>query len=548
MKYTLGKFIRSLGHLVVLVLCTMAFIATAAWQEPGVVDPAIPANNTIADYQPNHILSINQSKNYPTLPLFTFSIGAQQPILSSLAGASAFSPFLSLVVGNFIKQVPGGSYIFPEATYVEGMKIETGNIVAKSRDDYAGSIAVVVPGRITADIHTYPGDTALSTDVLHLDSANGSASNAQENDMVNILLQNNKLDFNLNTQDYVQAAAITTNRFGIEKNTIGGGFASLRMGDVSVDRVSLGGVSSNFYKNYIGNATTLPNPGLVGISIPNPQMLDGALSTTNVQFSNLGYGDYCYLQNPTSGGKCPDGFFLSKYDGAQEAICRSVSPAANGGSAIDVLDPFNGNVFSPAAWAQYYAANASTNCKQTPPKAICEDGIDNDHDGDTDYQADLGCESAKDMTEYNTAPPATIPDNRVVTSRLEGPYPIGSCNLEGSRPQFSEKIATFFLTNSFSGAPTPWPVLSNNSYYTNLPSVNGVNSIRYQIDFNTNYNPSFQPAKGDVLLNSGKYGTWLGATNQLHYQGPIEPGWYFIWRTHKMVKLAPPFILKVKDC
>lgn len=36
---------------------------------------------------------------------------------------------------------------------------------------------------------------------------------------------------------------------------------------------------------------------------------------------------------------------------------------------------------------------------QPPPKAVCEDGVDNDHDGKIDFPADPGCASASDSDE-----------------------------------------------------------------------------------------------------------------------------------------------------
>jgi hypothetical protein len=285
-----------------------------------------------------------QQKNYSILPGVILSVGSPQSIYSGGAigggggggGAAAFSPFLALVSGNFFQVTnnPAG-YTFPEATYVEGMKKLTGNIVARSRPDTTGNgVPVFVPGFVKADVSTLPGNACAGVNnpcnVLFLEGGNqtGLPANDPSNDMVNILLASN-------VPEEPTGALVTTNRFGLEKT--GGTFASLRMGQVYVDKAFVGGlvntplttpVLAGTADNYIGNFVSGPD----ATNIAKPYDLQGGLSsgagtTATTKFSNLGYGDYCYLQNPTIGGICPDGFFLSKYDGQKEAICRSFNPS-----------------------------------------------------------------------------------------------------------------------------------------------------------------------------------------------------------------------------
>jgi len=50
-------------------------------------------------------------------------------------------------------------------------------------------------------------------------------------------------------------------------------------------------------------------------------------------------------------------------------------------------------------------ADQAVNCGGAPPPVACNDGVDNDGDGLTDYPSDPGCSSATDTDEFNAPPP-----------------------------------------------------------------------------------------------------------------------------------------------
>lgn len=60
-----------------------------------------------------------------------------------------------------------------------------------------------------------------------------------------------------------------------------------------------------------------------------------------------------------------------------------------------------------------------------PPKAACEDGIDNDGDGAADYPADPGCAALTDGDEGDPAPPAATPAPTPAPPTGTGPYVAG---------------------------------------------------------------------------------------------------------------------------
>lgn len=554
-KYT-RAFLKSIGTILFFIVCTGALVAVAAWQEPGIGAPNLPGvNPTINDYQPNHALMDEQQKNYTILPGTIFSVGSPQSIYSGGAiggggggGAAAFSPFLALVSGNFFQVTnnPAG-YTFPEATYVEGMKKLTGNITARSRPDTtANNVAVIVPGFVKADVSALTGNACAGANnpcnVLFLEGGNqtGLPANDPANDMVNIFLTNNKNEFSAlpgdpNYPDYVTASGITTNRFGLEKAS---GFASLRMGQVYVDKAFVGGlvntplttaVPAGTTNNYVGNFVSGPD----AVNIAKPSVLQGGLSsgagtTATTKFSNLGYGDYCYLQNPTVGGSCPDGFFLSKYDGKKEAICRSFNPSPNP-TAIDVIPDFR---HSPALLGDLsnHITNAVPECKSTLPVYVCEDGLDNDGDGLTDYQngnGDPGCISNEDMSEKNVVIPPPAPTMALVSAKLRGPFPSGNGCYQFANPYpgYDNNYANDFITFVDIGPsvvtgnpPTAADIQYGNDWYHNVAN-NQYFAAQPKV-----------PQAGDLIISNGHYDyTYIGANGGNYVRkGPVVPGWYFV--------------------
>jgi hypothetical protein len=159
---------------------------------------------------------------------------------------------------DFIKTGPGTFSLNPQ----KESKIPTAkNIVARSRPDTTGNgVPVFVPGFVKADVSTLPGNACAGVNnpcnVLFLEGGNqtGLPANDPSNDMVNILLASN-------VPEEPTGALVTTNRFGLEKT--GGTFASLRMGQVYVDKAFVGGlvntplttpVLAGTADNYIGIA------------------------------------------------------------------------------------------------------------------------------------------------------------------------------------------------------------------------------------------------------------------------------------------------------
>jgi hypothetical protein len=564
-KYT-HAFLKSVGTILFFTLCTGTFIALAAWQEPGVGEPNLPGVSTIEDYQPLHVLMDPQHKNYAVLPDVMLSVGSPGSIYSGgaivIGGAAAFSPFLALISGNFFEVTnnPAG-YSFPEATYIVGMKKLTGNITSKSRPDTTGNgVPVIVPGFVRADVSDFVGNTCSGVNnpcnVVFLEGGTqtGLPLNDPANDMVNILLRSN-------VSEEPAGAAITTNRFGLEKTGLTS-FVSLRMGQVYVDKVFVGGlvdtplttaVQAGTANNYIGNFVSGPD----ATNIAKPYDLQGGLSsgagtTATTKFSNLGYGDYCYLQNPTIGGICPDGFFLSKYDGQKEAICRSFNPSPSP-TAIDVKPDFKQNP-NYAPYINNHANNVTAECKSTPPTFVCSDGLDNDGDSAID-SFDPGCHTdgnagnastydPVDMNEFNVPPPPAIGNNKYVTAHLKGPYLGKGCNFNAPLPgglidQDKSDWITFIDTPPFGVTPNSYPPTQAQLNWANDPGYlfNEIPYIEY-VSSNDKI-----PQKGDTIVANGHYGYNTIFGNYVR-KGAVVPGWYFIKN-----QLNPPYhypLYKVK--
>ena len=69
-----------------------------------------------------------------------------------------------------------------------------------------------------------------------------------------------------------------------------------------------------------------------------------------------------------------------------------------------------------------------------PPKAQCEDGVDNDGDGKIDYPADPGCTAATDNDETNVVTP-----------------PPPGCNLNATTTNFAAQVTPPPRTDGVSG-------------------------------------------------------------------------------------------------
>lgn len=546
MKTGVTKIMQSASKIIFLALMMMGVVAYGAWSEPGVLPGILPPSQTPEDYQLNHILADPQHKNYQVQQAFSFSLGSQQEIydpgvVSGGGGSSsnALSPFLALVSGNF-KYFTGASagYVFPEALYVEDMKIVPGNIKAITREKIiTNTVTALVPGFIRVDKTSVPGSSCSvlpgatnPCDVVYLEGGTNPSLpiGGIENDMVNILVEdpvvvNSSPSFSLNPA--------TTTRFGVEKN---GKFASLRMGQLLVDRALVGGnvpslntpISLSNPSNFIGNFVSLPDNSkfFVQPGVPKPEVLAGTTSfgsgtTATTKFSNIGYGDYCYIQNPRTGVICPDGFFLSKYDGVKEAICRSFNPSPNP-QAVTVIDDFRGR--PQTTDVNNHVTRALSACKSSPPQWVCSDGIDNDGDGQTDYPGDTGCQDIYDMSEYNTPLPPPPTASTYVTVQLKGPYAGKSCNYNGS----NYLSAGILDTNG-----TDWMTFVDSPTVSAVNSpTGGQNTIFDGVVDNLQYwgASPVVPQKNDQIVSKAHYGTSDAVIGNYAKKGPVVPGWYFI--------------------
>jgi hypothetical protein len=566
MKIQIQKYVRFFGRIGALVLLMMGTIAGAVWLEPtNAILPNMPGwTPVVPDYQLNHALLDSQHKNYMVQPAFVFSVGAPAPIYNpgvinnnnggGIGGASAFSPFLALVSGNFTQIVNDPAYYsFPEATYVEGMKIMTGNINATTRPDNAGGNPTLVPGFIRGSITGVGGSACTGglnnpCNVLFLEGGDNPVLPAGDvtNDMVNIFL---------GTNSNYGGGAITTNRFGIERASQ---FASLRMGQVYADKAFVGGevtavntvMNPNMPGNFVGNFLSLPDAS----NLAKPEVLQGEISygvgtTATTKFSNIGYGDYCYLQNPQVGAICPDGFFLSKYDGRKEAICRSFNPSPNP-QAVTVKNDFRRNI-NLAQDVDNHIAYGPSECKSTPPSWVCSDGLDNDGDGQIDYLADPGCEDAYDMSEYNIPTPPTPVQHPYVTTALLGPYLGKSCNIGVNtigywRPDNERDYFTYI----------DMPPYGTNPQASLTPLVGEYSNVEYAQYWrggNTVVgSPNKIPEKYDLIVAKGHYGKDILGVVNWQKIAPLFPGWYFIHgQINPMYKVkvgAGNIILDVKVC
>ncbi len=585
MNNIVRKIIQGASRLALLGLVMMGMVAYAAWSEPGVTPGTWPVGKTVADYQLNHVLVDPQHKNYAAQSDFTFSVGSGPEVFEaggavgpvggggggSPSSSSAFSPFLALVSGNF-KQLTQNNdgYVFSEATYVEGMKLLPGNIEANTRSSNPGYnplITVLIPGFIRADRSAAPDDDCQDAskpcDVVLLEGGTnpllpvGNVSN----DMVNIFLKDPS------TEPGVSGATMTTNRFGIEKS---GSFASLRMGQVYVDKAFVGGrvntgasltapMNPGILNNFIGNFTSLPDP----VNLQKPEVLQGGLSyvdagvnPTTTKFSNIGHGDYCYLQNPQIGAICPDGFFLSKYDGVKEAVCRSFNPSPDTevakptlpNKAVTVKADFRKNM-NLQTDVNNHILYGVDECKSAPPEWACNDGVDNDGDNQIDYPDDAGCQDAFDMSEYNFIPPPPV-NNPYVTTRLLGPYLGESCNIGdntiGAWNSAAEDFITYIDTAPYGISPlTPLTPLTSGKYAA-------LEYSQYWRSGSGGIGANKIPQKYDVVVAGGHYRYNVFGGGNWQKRGPLLPGWYFvhgqITPLYKIKVGASNVILDVNEC
>ncbi len=560
------KILVSTGQIVFIFVVIGLVVATAsAWSEP-----VVPSNINLDTFKPIHSFADIQAKNGEPLPNTSLAIYGQEPLVVPLLGtgggggggggmgsASIFpllSPFLGLVsAGTFtLTQTSTNSYTFPEALYIEGLKKGNGDVQVENNEfNTIASLAYKAPGYLKADLtdtSLFPsGDTSMNRDVLYLAGGTLSPTSLipEDNKMVNIKLVNNT------------STAQPTNRFGLE-NQAGTDFTSLRMGSISVDGLYLGGDLGNF----INVAAPFDESLSLGI-MPAPRNEDGFGGTLAMDLSkyvnpasytavydnlvgpldpndpgnpilqsyftntNIGYGDYCYLQDIVQ-AQCPDGFFLSKYDKEREAICRKFSPSAN-----------------PVA------INFNTSCKSTPIVYECSDGIDNTDPEDSliDYPNDPGCESALDGSEINLPPPPASIPNKYVTMRLDGPYPISVCNLRASGIFPNEKYVTLYNNNPhYNPGTLPFPTTSISSYFQNVSYI----GYRMNSGASGGSTTGYVPLIADQVLSNGIYGNGLAGSAPLQKLGQVSNGWYFISEVNPagdyMLKITGGKLKKIKSC
>lgn len=143
-----------------------------------------------------------------------------------------------------------------------------------------------------------------------------------------------------------------------------------------------------------------------------------------------------------------------------------------------VFNFFNGfQTTSPVA-ATHYAWLVHGG-RLTPPAAACEDGVDNDGDGRTDFPADPGCRSAADVDELDA--PICAVARRVMTG--EQPKALGLDFISAADPAC--RITTFSLSlgagNSMSPHPGAISCVPNLSVWTNAGTATPMIGLNPQL-------------------------------------------------------------------
>jgi len=95
---------------------------------------------------------------------------------------------------------------------------------------------------------------------------------------------------------------------------------------------------------------------------------------------------------------------------ATAAITMLPSAQAGGKACNDGVDNDGDGYTDYPADPGCSSKGDNNEANSTPPPAACGDGADNDGDGYTDYPSDPGCSSTSDNDEYNAVPAAECSD------------------------------------------------------------------------------------------------------------------------------------------
>ncbi|MDO8468365.1 MAG: hypothetical protein Q7S29_01245 [Candidatus Peribacter sp.] len=103
----------------------------------------------------------------------------------------------------------------------------------------------------------------------------------------------------------------------------------------------------------------------------------------------------CPAATQTSNCRCATNADCTNPDTCQSGICRPVSYQCN--------DGIDNDQDGATDFPNDFSCTTATDNDETNPKAQCQDGVDNDGDGRVDYPNDLGCSSRQDNTEAGEA-------------------------------------------------------------------------------------------------------------------------------------------------
>ncbi|MDD5041680.1 MAG: hypothetical protein PHX87_04730 [Candidatus Peribacteraceae bacterium] len=107
----------------------------------------------------------------------------------------------------------------------------------------------------------------------------------------------------------------------------------------------------------------------------------------------------CPAATSSSTCRCATNSDCTSPDTCQSGICRPVTYQCN--------DGIDNDGDGATDYPNDFSCSSTTDNDETNPKAQCQDGIDNDHDGRTDYPDDPGCSTRQDNDEHNICPAAT---------------------------------------------------------------------------------------------------------------------------------------------
>ena len=248
----------------------------------------------------------------------------------------------------------------------------------------------------------------------------------------------------------------------------GGGNASnsVVLGDGTV-------VAENQYFDVMLNGNAISDPGFV---TGTPSLAIKRNSNGSVEIRGDGNGNPSSIEDV-------HGTITIQSGTVDQLIDNSLEPVTNGDRA-DV----NGNA-TEVSFEFYYYADDTFTIVYDPDQRLCEcqDGTDNDTDGNTDYPADPGCDSAQDDQEAKTSDlsvvkstmttqPITPGDSVTYTLRARNHGPDTATNVVVADP-----IPSGLTFNS--GASDNDCVQQGNSILCNNLTLNNGSSRAYTVVF-----------------------------------------------------------------